>query len=66
MPSVYDNIFNRGRGIYGSPVSTTLNGQKLPENPKIVTREIVERDGGAIEGWEPGNKNADLLEGVEQ
>ena len=64
MPSVYDNIFNRGQGIYGGAISTSLNGKPLPENPKIVTPAIVERDGGAIEGWEPGNQNADLLEDV--
>ena len=63
MPSVYDNVFNR-RGIYGAPLSSSLNGKKLPENPKIVTPAIVKRAGGAIKGWEAGNQNADLLEGV--
>lgn len=63
MASIYDNVFNR-QGIYGTPLSSSLNGKNLPENPKIVTPAIVKRAGGAIEGWQEGNKNADLLEGV--
>ena len=63
MASVYDNVFNRS-GIYGAPIPSNLNRQKLPENPKIVTPAIVKRDGGAIKGWEAGNNNADLLVGV--
>ena len=63
MTSVYDNVFRRN-GIYGAPLANNLNGKKLPENPKIVTPDIVKRNGGAIQDWKPGNNNADLLEGV--
>ena len=64
MKSIYDTVFNR-QWIYGSPLAvTSLNGKKIPVNPKIETPAIVRRAGGAIKGWEPGNKNADLLEGV--
>lgn len=63
MASTYDNIFRKS-GIYGAPLPSSLNGEKLPDNPRIITPDIVKRAGGAVEGWQPGNKNEDLLEGV--
>jgi hypothetical protein len=60
-------VFNSKRGIYGSPLSnTSMNGKQIPEIPKIVTPDIVKRDGGAVQRWESGDNNSDLLEGVSE
>ena len=59
-----DNIFNKGQGLYGSPIPSGLNNMKYPENPKIEVPEIYKRDGGSIKGWEAGSENDDLLENV--
>jgi hypothetical protein len=56
--------FNSKIGIYDSPFSnTSMNGKQIPE---IVTPDIVKRDGGAVQRWESGDNNSDLLEGVSE